>query len=1353
MSCKLNPEVKNKDGQLVESKLFSQLTSLTKDREMAKMIYALTKEPDFIKEHTLELDENGEPTIESLSKVINMDNLLSQKAMIAKYSKELNTNKLYDSIEEVISKVTAFNAAHTDFVATFNNVGGAFKIQVDVKNSDNSEVADKLQKSVQANNQLLAILNTIGFTVTLDSNLTRVHGVFDPANAKTTVEGLKTVIRVANSLEGQQAIPEEFAHLMIEGLYNQPLVQRILKLLNTTGVVEEVLGDSFDRYMELYKGDLELMKKEAAGKILSNYLKGQDLKSMDKYSNIIARLWENAKRLFRKTSTQSIDSIINEVNRNSQNLASQILQGELTNKVDTNLVFNSQALYQVSRSTELLSKASNTALRNKMRKLAIYQGRKTAKEYNERTMKEISSMKSDIEKEEYYNSLSLFLTGAVKEIGDSAYRMDKLYKKYGATMEGPLHEQMYAAQTLRGIRDFISAHKEPLKLISSLSHIARREGIEEEFDMDKLAQFETTAVEIQKVIDNLSTDYTNISMALVTNMLKPLLNGGKDVEIPFGKHKGEKITVELLLKSAAKDISYINAFLDSAADSDDALIALYDRAIKEAEAKVKIEHEELEHALNKAHTILTEINGVKNTEFMFEMKDGIPTGSYVSNIDHAAFYEAEQAEYDRITSSGMSEEAQQKALKKWDRINTRPIEVDSSIGRFERVPKSSIYGSTALDNLSPAQRSYYDFFMKMKVEMDSKIPEQHTYKYKAIQIRTDVTETVLTQLGNPKKAGKTLLSSVTDGWIRREDDDEFGDQPQELDEMGNPITEKLSLKQGKGTRTIVQVDFNNKKVNKLPVYYTRMIEDKERLSKDATSTLLAYAYMSTHYQEMGKIVDTLELGRELMAIREIGQHKGNKILVDSVKVMGEILEQDYTKLGEDSEIMRRFNVLMEQNVYGIQKVDEGTWNVFGHNIDKAKTADNIAALTSFTTLGFNMFSDINNVIVGKYQMALEGIAGEYFNMKDIAIGDKNYFAGLPDVMGELGSYRTTSKLGLITEKFNVFQDFDKDAKHKDYYKNSTMRFFGKGGVYFLQSAGEHYMQTRTLLAFMNNYKLVDSLGKKVSLFDAFEVAKEEQSGVIVDAKLVLKQGIKKADGSDFTESDITAITLKVAKINQGMHGIYNNNDKSAIQRYALGRLGMIFRKWMVPHYNRRFKGQFYDVQLDQAREGFYRSMGRFASTLAKEARHGQFKWATEFHNLSDTEKSNVKRAMTEMVTFALLSLTLALMGSWKDRDTWASRMIQYFMRRLRLEIGTSFYPPMLITDSMTILQSPTAGMKTFENIISAVSFGNLWDEIESGKYKGHSVYYRENTRTIPLISNIKKVTEIDTEDYMFNLFE
>ena len=136
-----------------------------------------------------------------------------------------------------------------------------------------------------------------------------------------------------------------------------------------------------------------------------------------------------------------------------------------------------------------------------------------------------------------------------------------------------------------------------------------------------------------------------------------------------------------------------------------------------------------------------------------------------------------------------------------------------------------------------------------------------------------------------------------------------------------------------------------------------------------------------------------------------------------------------------------------------------------------------------------------------------------------------------------------------------------------------MRVFGKGGVYFMQSAGEHYMQSRTLLAYMNHYKLKDSTGKKISLYDAYEVVKEEQNGVVVDAKLVLKQGLTKLDGTEFTAADSSDITYKVAKINQSLHGIYNNADKNAMQRYALGRLAFIFRKWMVPHYNRRFKGR------------------------------------------------------------------------------------------------------------------------------------------------------------------------------------
>ena len=116
-----------------------------------------------------------------------------------------------------------------------------------------------------------------------------------------------------------------------------------------------------------------------------------------------------------------------------------------------------------------------------------------------------------------------------------------------------------------------------------------------------------------------------------------------------------------------------------------------------------------------------------------------------------------------------------------------------------------------------------------------------------------------------------------------------------------------------------------------------------------------------------------------------------------------------------------------------------------------------------------------------------------------------------------------------------------------------------------------------------------------------------------------------------------------------MHGIYNNADKSAIQKYALGRLAIMFREWMVPHYNRRFKGTYYDVQLDQWREGFHGTMGKFIVQLAKELKQGQLNIATSWKGLSNHERANVKRSLTEVISFLVLSLTLFLMGSWKIR--------------------------------------------------------------------------------------------------------
>ena len=48
-----------------------------------------------------------------------------------------------------------------------------------------------------------------------------------------------------------------------------------------------------------------------------------------------------------------------------------------------------------------------------------------------------------------------------------------------------------------------------------------------------------------------------------------------------------------------------------------------------------------------------------------------------------------------------------------------------------------------------------------------------------------------------------------------------------------------------------------------------MLTDKTRLSKDATANLAAYASSAIEFNEMNKVIDVLELGRDIMREREV----------------------------------------------------------------------------------------------------------------------------------------------------------------------------------------------------------------------------------------------------------------------------------------------------------------------------------------------------------------------------------------------------------------------------------------------------------------------------------------------------
>lgn len=309
------------------------------------------------------------------------------------------------------------------------------------------------------------------------------------------------------------------------------------------------------------------------------------------------------------------------------------------------------------------------------------------------------------------------------------------------------------------------------------------------------------------------------------------------------------------------------------------------------------------------------------------------------------------------------------------------------------------------------------------------------------------------------------------------------------------------------------------------------------------------------------------------------------------------------------------------------------------------------------------------------------------------------------------------------------QEYEQDVREVNFDRKTWFsRMFSTSTLFFMNNAGEHWMQNRTSLALADAYKMKAPNGKIVSLWDAMEVVPIDKNNKKLGAKLQLKQGYKKADGSDFTQDDIIKFSRRSAAINQRMHGIYNKADRSAIQRLAIGRMGMMFRKWIKPSLNRRFKSASYNYDLDAWTEGYYRTSGRFLLQLARDLRETQFNIAARWNELTSTEKANIKRALTETGHFLAVMAIIGLIEWSDDKDRpWLVRMTEYQMRRLYTELGAMIPGKSMISEGLKIIKSPAAGVNTIENILDLTKLLNPWsytDEIQSGRYEGHSTAYK-----------------------------
>jgi hypothetical protein len=213
-----------------------------------------------------------------------------------------------------------------------------------------------------------------------------------------------------------------------------------------------------------------------------------------------------------------------------------------------------------------------------------------------------------------------------------------------------------------------------------------------------------------------------------------------------------------------------------------------------------------------------------------------------------------------------------------------------------------------------------------------------------------------------------------------------------------------------------------------------------------------------------------------------------------------------------------------------------------------------------------------------------------------------------------------------------------------------------------------------------------------------------------------------------------------------LNGIYNSEDAAKWQRYIGGSMLGMYRKWIAPMWYRRVNGLNYSLDEEEWSEGYYRTLARIAYVRGRALVDKTFASTIQQRDLKDWEKDNLRNAIIEIGTFAVLSAIALLLKLGKDKErSFAYNQLYYFVVRSKSELGsmTPFAAP---GEALRIMQSPSAVLPTVNNIFGLVTCTlNPWtwglseeSIIKSGKFKGYSELERSILKA-PLIPGVKQI--------------
>ena len=516
-----------------------------------------------------------------------------------------------------------------------------------------------------------------------------------------------------------------------------------------------------------------------------------------------------------------------------------------------------------------------------------------------------------------------------------------------------------------------------------------------------------------------------------------------------------------------------------------------------------------------------------------------------------------------------------------------------------------------------------------------------------------------------------------------------------LDETGKEVT---------SFRTKSSADsYLNKNINKK--YKLQIISTPEEQSYDLSTVLMKFAHMANDYANKKEVLAEMEL---------------TKFLIDNMEVVdtdtkGNPKQDKYGRIAlkkkESIHLANYFNDWYEMAMYGIREKDQGKVNLLGLNIDINKATSLLNRITSLNVLGLNLRAAVNITTLVEALQIGEAFAGQYMNLKSYHKGNMFFTKNIPGLIADVGSRKPINIVNQLYENFHLPSE-----PINTNFKDATIfsRLAKTSSLFFIMNAGYFTAQSRLFLGMLEDKRAYNSKGEDIgSMLSKYSVNKDTE-------KLELSKDVDLVK-SNWTQKEQNDFSLRTRAMIGGVHGEYGELERSALQRLALGKLAIMFRKFIEPGVRKRYEKFGYNNRMRDYTEGYYRTTGKFLINLAKELRTLQFSVAgEEWDKLTPYEKGNIIKTASE-VGFMLASIILSgvFLRKSKEKDdnemlySWAA----YQMLRFKSELF--FFSPK-IDETLSILRSPMASMSIAETLArTCYQLGNPTEEYKTGYWKGH----------------------------------